>query len=161
MSFLDRIMMLLENEKSSAIIVDLDGCLCPIEPRLDSLKSKDWDTFHSTAKDQDPSPWCVEIIKKFAPDHTILFVSGRPNTYFGETWQWIKDATGLNNFLLYLNQPYDPKTFIPDHEFKVNIYRNEIESNYNVLFVIDDRPTVVQAWRDMGLTVLQPNFIEH
>jgi len=38
---------------------------------------------------------------------------------------------------------------------KQEIYEREIKDKYNVLFVLDDRQSVVDGWRSLGLTVFQ------
>ena len=43
----------------------------------------------------------------------------------------------------------------PDTEVKREIYEREIRDKYNVLLVIDDRNSVVQQWREMGLPCFQ------
>ena len=42
-----------------------------------------------------------------------------------------------------------------DSIIKEEIYRNLIEPNYNIEFVLDDRNQVVDMWRRIGLTCLQ------
>lgn len=38
---------------------------------------------------------------------------------------------------------------------KEEIYRKDIEPIYDILFCVDDRKQVVDAWRELGLTCLQ------
>ncbi len=38
---------------------------------------------------------------------------------------------------------------------KEELYRQHIEGNYNIKFVLDDRQQVVDMWRRFGLTVFQ------
>lgn len=69
------------------------------------------------------------------------------------TKTWLKDH--------YI--PYDDIFFRPYKDYskgaptKEKIYKEKIESNYNVWFVLDDNYKCVQMYRDLGLTVLQPN----
>jgi hypothetical protein len=48
-----------------------------------------------------------------------------------------------------------------DIQYKPMVYKSHIKDNYDVLFVMDDRPKIVEAWRLLGLICLQPNFIPH
>ncbi len=38
---------------------------------------------------------------------------------------------------------------------KEEIFWRDIADNYNVQFVIDDRPSVARMWRELGLKVFQ------
>lgn len=42
-----------------------------------------------------------------------------------------------------------------DTEIKREIFDNYIRDKYRVLFVLDDRNSVVKMWRDLGLKCLQ------
>lgn len=59
------------------------------------------------------------------------------------------------------NVPYDflfmrgEIDFREDSDVKEEIYREKIERNYQVLFVVDDRKSVVDRWRKMELICLQ------
>ena len=69
------------------------------------------------------------------------------------TKTWLKDH--------YI--PYDDIFFRPYKDYskgaptKEKIYKEKIEPKYNVWFVLDDNYKCVQMYRDLGLTVLQPN----
>ena len=45
----------------------------------------------------------------------------------------------------------DKGNFEPDEIIKEQIFHKEIEPNYNVLAVFDDRDKVVKMWRNLGL----------
>ena len=42
-----------------------------------------------------------------------------------------------------------------DSILKKEIYDNHIKGKYNVKYVLDDRDSVVEMWREQGLTCLQ------
>jgi len=42
-----------------------------------------------------------------------------------------------------------------DYIIKEELYKEGIKPHYKVLFVVDDRQQVVDAWRKLGLTCLQ------
>jgi hypothetical protein len=48
-------------------------------------------------------------------------------------------------------------SYLKGDEQKKLIYETKIKDKYNVDFVIDDSNKVVKMYRDLGLTVLQPN----
>lgn len=148
--------------EANAIICDLDGCLVPIEGRMEFIDKEDWVGFHNAADNMPPNPWCIEILSKFAKDgYQLIFISGRPDKYYNQTNIWIDNVLSTmgiddKDYYLYLND-----TNLPDNEFKVMIYNEKIKPNYKVLFVIEDRQRVVDAWRMTGLICLQPNNIPH
>ena len=148
-----------EPPKDTAIICDLDGCLAPNEPRQKFVDDDDWDAYHKSGTELPPAPWCLELVKKFATDHKILFVSARPGEYYDATMKWLEDDCGLptESFDLFLKSD----DTLQDTEFKAKCYQEEIRDKYDVTFVIDDRPRVVDVWRQLGLICLQPNFIDH
>jgi hypothetical protein len=45
--------------------------------------------------------------------------------------------------------------FRKDAIIKEEIYQNEIEGKYNVLFILDDRNSVCDFWRSKGLVCFQ------
>jgi hypothetical protein len=47
--------------------------------------------------------------------------------------------------------------FTKGEELKQILYENEVKDEYYVDFVIEDSTKVVKMYRDLGLTVLQPN----
>ncbi len=42
----------------------------------------------------------------------------------------------------------------PDTEVKQQIYDTYFKDKYNIAYVIDDRPSVIQMWRSNGLEVI-------
>jgi len=54
--------------------------------------------------------------------------------------------------MLFMREGGDQRV---DSIVKKEIYERHIEPFFDVRYVIDDRPQVVQAWRELGLTVLQ------
>lgn len=144
-----------------AIIVDLDGTLADNSHRVHHIKKepKYWDVYNGLIKGDECNEWCNKIIKKFYVDNYVLIVTGRMQTKQIEkdTIRWLYDN----------NIPYDKIFFRKDQDFredsivKLEIYEQHIELNYKVLFVLDDRPRVVDMWRKIGLVCLQPNFVPH
>jgi hypothetical protein len=45
--------------------------------------------------------------------------------------------------------------FRPDNEIKHDLFYNQIEPIYDVLFAVDDRKCNVEMWRSLGITALQ------
>lgn len=144
-----------------AIICDLDGTLCDVSHRRHFVSNgnKNYDAFNSACVD-DP---CVEPIRQllFIVDclnyHAslekiaIILCSGRGNEWRQETVEWLQ-YFNVPFTELYMRAEKDYRSDVIVKREMLNEIRNE---GYEVLFTIDDRASVVQMWRDEGLTCLQ------
>lgn len=144
--------------KQKAIIVDLDGTLCNTAHRQHhmELEQKNWKAFYEALIYDEHHEWCVALISAMlASGHEIIFVSGRPEDYRQETEGWLHDhaiSLATEPHPLFMRKTGD---FRKDAIVKTEIYQSKIEPFYNVLFCVDDRQQVVDAWRELGLTCLQ------
>jgi hypothetical protein len=84
--------------------------------------------------------------------YKIIFASGREDSCRAETARWLKDRCGIRAFSLYMRKTGDNRK---DSIVKEEIYKNDILPEYYVAFVLDDRQQVVDALREIGLTVFQ------
>ncbi len=138
--------------KKPAILIDIDGTLANIDQRrMDFLKKKDWDSFYSRINEDHLNDWCYKIIEKFKIDHKIVLVTGRRQIYEKETLSWLIDKNiSFDN--IYFRSGDD---FRSDDIVKMEIFENYIRDIFEVLFVVDDRASVVKMWRSLGLVCLQ------
>lgn len=137
-----------------AIIVDLDGTLCDVEHRVHHVRSKpkNWSAFNQAMDQDKPYFWCIELIAAMqARGYKIYFVTGRDENFREMTSAWLK-LHHVSYDHLYMRADQD---FREDSEVKEEIYITHIEKNSQVLFVVDDRKSVVERWRKLGLTCLQ------
>lgn len=140
--------------KHKAIIVDLDGTLCDVEHRIHHVKSKpkNWGAFNQAMDQDKPYFWCIELIAAMkARGYKIYFVTGRDENFRKMTTDWL-DRHNVYYDELYMRPAQD---FRQDSEIKEEIYINHVEKTSQVLFVVDDRNSVVERWRKLGLTCLQ------
>jgi len=137
-----------------AIIVDLDGTLCDVEHRVHHvrMKPKNWQAFNESMNLDKPYFWCIELIAAMrSRGYKIFFVTGRDEDYRNMTESWLK----IHNVIydeLYMRKSKD---YREDSDIKEEIYLNHIEKKTQVLFVVDDRKSVVERWRKHGLVCLQ------
>jgi predicted secreted acid phosphatase len=145
------------SSKPSAVICDLDGTLCNTDHRQHYLQGqkKDWKGFFGALAADPINGWCRDIIKGLMdrPGYQIIFVTGRPERYQIPTVDWLS-RHHLHPFAYKLFMRGD-KDKRPDHEVKEEIFRALIEPRWDVRMVIDDRRSVVEMWRQLGLVVLQ------
>lgn len=141
-------------DKQKAIIVDLDGTLCNNKQREHFMTGspKDWDGFYAGIPDDTVHEWCETIVYNFMKNgFKVLFVSGRPDKYKEMTVQWLR-SHAIPYDLLLMRKTGD---FREDFVIKQELYQQEIEPKYQVLFTVDDRTQVVSMWRRIGLPCLQ------
>lgn len=137
-----------------AIIVDLDGTLCDVEHRVEFVKMspKNWKEFNDRMIHDPINHWCLELILAMKEQHyQIIFVTGRGEDYRAHTEQWLKKNLVPYDALFMRKQ----NDFREDDDVKETLYRENIEENYQVLFVVDDRQSVVKRWRELKLICLQ------
>lgn len=142
--------------KQKAIIVDLDGTVADISHRLFMIqeKPKMWTEFYNAMVDDVPNKWCCELIWKFYLDYKILFVTGRPEEYRQQTIDWLGKNVVIDQEFFELHMR-PSKDYRPDNVLKLEIYEKNLKDKYDILFVLEDRDRVVNAWRDLGLVCLQ------
>ena len=143
--------------KKKAIIVDLDGTLCDTKHRQHHMeqKPKNWKAFYGGISKDKPNEWCLELIRAMSDYVTIFFVSGRPDDYRPQTIEWLKKWVTPSEFEAQILLMRKSGDFRQDAIIKTEIYRQHIETDFDVLFCVDDRQQVVDAWRELGLTCLQ------
>lgn len=140
---------------TNAVIFDIDGTLANIDHRLHHLYggSPDrWTAFFSAMDDDaivEPIRellWCVRDAGK-----KVVLCSGRPDNYREKTEKWLA-VNGVEYDALYMRQEGDTRA---DHVVKAQLLRELREDGYDPFIVVDDRQSVVDMWRDSGLTCLQ------
>ena len=140
--------------KQKAIICDIDGTLADPTHRLHHIEKapKDWDSFFEACDKDKLNKWCFEIIKKFsASGYKILYITGRKESIRAHTIAWLLEQNCPSGSLIM--RPNN--TRIHDTELKEGIYKKEVEPKYDVLFTLEDRQSVVDMWRSLGLICLQ------
>lgn len=139
-------------ERADAVIIDLDGTLTSAEWRTPMVREgkKDWPAFFAAMGRDAPVEPLVRLTRLLAESVTILIVSGRPAEHEDTIRAWL-ERFDVPFDALVLRPEGD---YRPDHVLKRELYERFIEPRFDVLFVIDDRPKVIEMWRDVGLYVL-------
>ena len=141
-------------DKIKAVLVDLDGTLCDVEHRVHHVqtKNKNWKSFNELMVHDELNHWCFELIEAMSDrGYKIIFVTGRGEPWRAPTENWlIKHNVKYEH--LYMRGVLDHRE---DSDVKEDIFLEKIEQNYQVLFVVDDRKSVVERWRKLKLTCLQ------
>jgi hypothetical protein len=135
------------------IICDVDGTIANIDHRKHYLeqKPKNWDAFYEACDGDLPKDEICQLLNCMEEaGYVVIYVSGRRESTRGKTKRWI-DRHGFPPGDLLMRAEGD---FRSDVIVKREIYERELKQHF-VLFVLDDRSSVVAMWRDLGLTCLQ------
>lgn len=84
-------------------------------------------------------------------DHIVIVVSGRKAECRTETLNWLNDNYVFPDEF-FMRADGDDR---PDSVVKYEILMREIAPNFEVRGVFDDRPSVCEMWRRVGLTTFQ------
>jgi uncharacterized HAD superfamily protein len=137
-----------------AIIVDIDGTLADVEHRVHHVRSNDknWHAFNEGMSDDSLNFWCLDLICAMKNEETeTLLVTGRGEEYRQHTEEWLKKHN-VPYSKLFMRKARDHRG---DDLIKREIYDTKIKDHYKILFVVDDRLSVVRMWREIGLVCLQ------
>lgn len=128
-----------------AVLVDIDGTTALISGRS---------PYDHTRVHQDlPNAPVIAVIRAMhAAGHRVVFLSGRSDKCRKETETWLKKHVGVTFDALYMRVHGDNRR---DSIVKVELFDAHVRDAYAVTCVLDDRNQVVEAWRALGLTVLQ------
>lgn len=127
------------------IIVDIDGTLS------NSSQRKIFD-FKECGSDKVIEP-VGYVVRKLLQSCCLILLSGREEICRKETEKWLTDNYIPFDVLLMRKEgDYRADTII-----KKELFEEHIHGKYNPLFIIDDRPAVLQMWVDMGLFVFNVN----
>jgi predicted kinase len=135
-----------------AVVVDLDGTLTSAAWRVRHLEGrrKDWSRFFAGMARDAPVRPLIELTGWIADAASVVLLTGRPDTHEPVIRRWLADHAVPYEVLLM--RPSGDRR--PDTVVKRARYRRDIAPHYDVRLVIDDRPGVVEMWRDEGLYVL-------
>jgi predicted kinase len=128
-----------------ALICDLDGTMSLITNRS---------PFDGSKCGQDlPNTPVVNLIKNYQKlGFKILLLSGRDGQYMPETKEWLAKNEVIYDEL-WMRAPKDSRK---DSIIKRELFETNIENNYTIEFVLDDRNQVVDLWRnDLKLPCFQ------
>jgi hypothetical protein len=126
-----------------AVICDIDGTLAHTVGR------SPYDMTRVSEDDVDPS--VANILRSLADDYFVILMSGRTEFARADTEAWLQDHQ-IPSDLLLMRANGDER---PDTVMKAELFDTHVRNTFNVIGVIDDRPSVCRMWRAVGLKVLQ------
>lgn len=138
----------------NAYIFDIDGTLADATHRLPMIQGelKDWDGFYKACVDDTVIENVARIYKTLRDaGYYIILMTGRSEDSQTETMEWLLEHD-LNPRWLLMRPSGDHR---PDYIVKKELYEKWVKPNFNVIGVFEDRTSVVQMWREIGLTCFQ------
>lgn len=137
------------------VLFDIDGTLALIDHRRSLLDrdKPDWLSFNSKMGDDTPNPPVVDLYKTLwaSKRYQIFLVSGRSEDYRKITETW----------LTWNSIPFEKLLMRPEGDFrsdvkvKQEILNQLLSEGREIMFVVDDRNSVVDMWRRNGITCFQ------
>lgn len=143
-----------DESKPYCLVVDMDSTLC-----FNTTKRPWYGEGAAEGMINDvPNMGVLRLVEQWvkpgpaAYSHNLIIATGRDTSQEEVTKQW------LAKYNIYPQEFYFRKQ--GDYRKGVEIKKEQIEKileKYNIVAIIDDSEPIVQMYRDMGLTVLQPN----
>lgn len=133
-----------DTTKPTAVIVDIDGTLA----HNDGHRS-----FYDYSKVLDDKPvWAViDATNGLNTIHHTVVVSGRKAECREDTEEWLI-MHGVQYDEFYMREDGDDRA---DTIVKMEILRDKIAPEFEVIAAIDDRPSVCEMWRKVGIPTFQ------
>jgi predicted kinase len=135
-----------DSGKPMCVVIDMDSTVCF------NTSKRPWFGDGSTEAmiDDVPNHGVVELVK--AQEYPVVVCTGRNKDQYKVTIEWLANQ-GITPVDCYMRENGDYRKGV---EVKAELM-NQILDKYNVLVVFEDCEPIVQKYREMGLTVLQPN----
>ena len=136
---------------TSVAVLDIDGVLADVTHRRHFLerRPKDWESFFARADDDPPLIQGLELARRLAAEHQIVYLTGRPHRLRAVTQRWLEQHS-LPPGPLVMRRGGD---YRPARIAKLEIVR-AMAAEYSIAVIVDDDPAVVQAMQSAGFAVL-------
>jgi len=144
------------------VIVDVDGTISKVGNRLVYLQTepKDWDAFYEACFEDEPIIEMCKLVQSLeASGWVIYFCTGRRESVRNQTALWISKNV-FNNSIID-SEITKHLIMRPDGDFRHDI---EIKPEQlklagikleDIAFILEDRNTMVEKWRELGIRCLQ------
>ena len=136
--------------KPDVYLCDLDGTLCNVSHRRQyvATKPRNWEAWNAGLVNDKPNLAVLGIITSLTYYYPLIFVSGRSDDYRKQTEEWL-EKYDISYNALYMRKYKDHR----DDVIVKGELADEIEKEYNILGVFDDRKKVIDMWINRGIFV--------
>lgn len=139
-------------------VFDVDGVVADVRHRLHHLarRPKDWSAFFAKAADDPPLAEGLALARRYAADHRLVWLTGRPEYMRRVTQEWL-DRNGL---------PVGPLVMRPTGDHRpARLWKAEQLSRIgewgSIDTVIDDDPAVVATLTKRGWPVTLADWVPY
>ena len=134
--------------KPKCIVIDMDSTMCF------NVTKRPW--FGEGAAEgminDVPNTGMCDMIRKLQEDFVIVVATGRDTTQEEVTKQWLaKQGINVDEYFFRTNGDYRKGVVVKKEQIEA------ILEKYDIVAIFDDCEPIVNMYREMGLTVLQPN----
>lgn len=138
--------------KPPAVIFDRDGTLFSVKHYMVDAETGPacWHCYNGLVAFDAPVPLVAALFRSIRPGVTKIITSGRMDSTRHDMIAALQKHDLVPDYLL-MRRDKDQRR---DSIVKKEIYQTQIEPYFDVRYVIDDRPSVVEMWREIGLSVL-------
>jgi hypothetical protein len=139
------------------IVVDLDGCVYNVDHRLHLAQAKNWDAFNAACVDDTPNPDVLAVVQVLLSFHSfhVIFVTGRSEEHRQATIAKLREDHIFADCVLM--RPTGDYT--PIVELKIQLleeyFGGKEQTLERVLFALDDKDRIVEAFRNYGFPAWQ------
>lgn len=144
----------------SFVIVDIDGTISTVGDRLKYLKQDppNWDEFYEHCDEDIPNLPICELVKVLRSQYHIIFCTGRRESVRTKTIQWIVENLGFPedeiDLIMRKDGDWRNDVVVKQELLLKFLWCNKVLSA-EIAFIIEDRETMVNKWRELGFVCLQ------
>lgn len=128
--------------KPKCVILDVDGTVAKVNGR----GFFDWDKVSTDL----PHQHVIDIVKGIQDDTYIVCMSGRDEVCRQDTEAWLLQH-GIYFDELHMRKQGDMRK---DTVVKEELFWEHVADNWNVQFAVDDRPSVLRLWVELGIPII-------
>lgn len=135
------------------VLVDFDGTLSDPAHRLHHLdpQGPNWDAFYDACDQDPPNDRVIQVVRMLSVSYPIVIPTGRSADVMEKSIVWLHQH-GVPYASMIMRSPGDHTA---DHALK-RLWAQEYHwGPESVLCVLEDRSSVVEMWRGLGITCLQ------
>lgn len=139
--------------KAKAVLVDIDNTIANNNHRQEFLRGKkDWEKFFSACDQDKPITATISLVKELEKnDLKIVFISGRPDTYFKKTEEWLNKFVDIKKYDLLMRPN---KNFNNVVQIKKELL-NTIRYKYEIIFALEDDEDLAKMWEKEGIPCIK------
>lgn len=146
--------------RNKIVIVDIDGTISEVGDRIRFLQQepKDWDSFYEACHEDQPIFPIIDLVDFLFDNYQIVFCTGRMESVLEKTLDWMSKH--------FINPLFHTESRIlmrkdgdlrHDTEVKPELLKEANINCNDVAFILEDRNSMVQRWRELGFKCLQVN----